>query len=212
MGRRGGRAWLVLDHTDRLAGGDLLQQLMRAREDTGADLALLLIGQASWASGRYLHGTQPELPPGEVAFHAYRPDQLQRVRRVGCGPLIMGLPWQLGQNQRPVQGLACRWQRALCLLGMARVACGAYARLHKCAKLRALNTTFPPLMGPQILEHRRRLAAGDDGELPAFRQFLGAFVPAFCRASNNLLDLQVRGAGDGAWLAGCWCACAERTR
>lgn len=55
----------------------------------------------------------------------------------------------------------------------------------------------------QILEHRRLLAEGEGGDLPAFRQFLGAFVPAFCRASNNMLDLQVR--GSGAWLRRCMC-------
>lgn len=54
----------------------------------------------------------------------------------------------------------------------------------------------------QILEHQRRLAEGEGGDLPAFRQFLGAFVPAFCRASNNLLDLRVRVCGGwGGWGA-----------
>ena len=80
-GRRGGRAWLVLDNAQRLAGGDLLAALMRAREDTGAEVALMLVGSAPWASGRYLHGTAAELPPKEVPFGAYRPDQLQRVGR-----------------------------------------------------------------------------------------------------------------------------------
>ncbi|PRW18369.1 origin recognition complex subunit 5-like [Chlorella sorokiniana] len=119
LGRRGDRAWLVLDNAHRLAGGELLAGLMRAREDAGAEVALLLVGTAPWASGRYLHGTAAELPPKEVAFAAYRPGQLQ-----------------------------------------------------------------------QIVEYRRRLAQVDSGDLPAFKQFLNAFVPAFCRASNNLLDLE----------------------
>lgn len=90
-GRRGSRAWLVLDNVHRLAGGDLLAGLMRAREDTGAELALLLIGNAPWASGRYLHGTTAELPPKEVPFAAYRPDQLQRVgARGGPGQRLVG--------------------------------------------------------------------------------------------------------------------------
>ena len=48
----------------------------------------------------------------------------------------------------------------------------------------------------QILEHQQQQqqwACGvGEGEGPALRQFLTAFVPTFCRASNNLLDLQVR--------------------
>lgn len=55
----------------------------------------------------------------------------------------------------------------------------------------------------QVLEHRRRqeegeVESGKDAAL--YRQFLAAFLPAFCRTSNNLLDAQV-GCG-GAWRAG----------
>ena len=44
---------------------------------------------------------------------------------------------------------------------------------------------------PQIVQQRQVRHAGTAGQLgPAFRQFLDTFVPAFCRASRNLLDLQ----------------------
>lgn len=73
--------WLVLDHADRLAGSELLAGLMRAREDTGADVAVLMLGHVGWGSGRYLRDTSAALPPKEVYFGAYRPEQLQQVGR-----------------------------------------------------------------------------------------------------------------------------------
>ncbi|EFN58433.1 hypothetical protein CHLNCDRAFT_50195 [Chlorella variabilis] len=48
--------------------------------------------------------------------------------------------------------------------------------------------------GAQILERRQRAAGVCEGEAPAYRQFLTAFVPTFCRISNNLLDLQAAAA------------------
>ena len=47
----------------------------------------------------------------------------------------------------------------------------------------------------QILDLRRQrlLGASGAGDAPAFRQFLNTCVPILCRASNNLLDIQVRG-------------------
>lgn len=56
-----------------------------------------------------------------------------------------------------------------------------------------------PLYAPQVLEQRRAAEQGGKagGDALAYRQFLQLFVPAFCRASNNLLDLQVRGLGLG---------------
>lgn len=119
VGRRRGPCWLVLDNVHRIGGTDLLSALMRVREDTGADLALLLIGHAGWGSGRYLRDTATAVPPKETFFPCYMPDQLQK-----------------------------------------------------------------------ILEQQRQLEMGSTGDAPAYAQFLTAFVPAFCRASNNLLNLQ----------------------
>ncbi|KAL4457995.1 hypothetical protein ABPG75_012860 [Micractinium tetrahymenae] len=117
VGQRG-PCWLVLEHADRLAGTDLLSALLRVREDTGAQVAVLLIGRAGWGSGRYLRDTAGALPPQEVHFAAYAPDQLEKI-------------------------MARRW-----------------------------------------------VALHGEGDAHPLRQFLHAFVPSFCRASNNLLDLQ----------------------
>jgi hypothetical protein len=54
------------------------------------------------------------------------------------------------------------------------------------------SLTCPDL--PQILSLRRQrlLGASGAGDAPAFCQFLNTCVPILCRASNNLLDIQVR--------------------
>ena len=75
------------------------------------------------------------------------------------------------------------------------------------------SRTPPPPLPPaalQILEHRRSMQAGGHSsgggggggnDALSYRQFLQQFVPSFCRASNNLLDLQV-GRGWAGWWRG----------
>lgn len=140
-GRRSGRAWLVLDNAHRLAGGELLAGLMRAREDTGAEVALLLVGTAPWASGRYLHGTAAELPPKEVPFPAYRPDQLQRVQW-----------WWAGDS-----GIYLERQRRLTMAGAVQV-------LFDCGQCSAdMHWGRPPSCGASASTPCSRAGAADPG-------------------------------------------------
>ncbi|KAL4853474.1 putative DNA helicase MCM9 [Chlorella vulgaris] len=124
VGRCGDPCWLVLDNAQRLGASELLAALLRMREDTGVQLAVLLVSSGSgWASGRYMRDTVAAPQPAEVCFQAYTPLELQRIVE-HC------------------------WHRQQCKV------------------------------------------TGGGGEAAALTQFLTAFVPTFCRASNNLLDLR----------------------
>lgn len=64
------------------------------------------------------------------------------------------------------------------------------------------------LPAPQIVEHcwhrQQCKVTGGGGEAAALTQFLTAFVPTFCRASNNLLDLRVGARAWSGWrVSGC---------
>lgn len=76
---------LVLDHAHRLAGSEILADLMRVREGTALALVLVLVGREGWAQGMYLQHGLHTLEPKEVHFRSYQPRELQQVGWVGGG-------------------------------------------------------------------------------------------------------------------------------
>lgn len=62
--------------------------------------------------------------------------------------------------------------------------------LFPCLVFRSHHSSLPQILEQQLQQHAAA-SGGCDGQMAAFRQFLGSFLPAFCRASNNLLDLKV---------------------
>jgi origin recognition complex subunit 5 len=75
----GGAAWVVLDRAERLAGGELLAALLRARDATGANVGVVLISALRWDTGAFSCGAHGVPPPLQVAFPAYSPDELATI-------------------------------------------------------------------------------------------------------------------------------------
>ena len=71
--------WLVVDHSERIAGSELLTALLKMRGSSGARLGLVLISSVPWSSGRYLRDTGNVVQPDAVLVPAYRDQQLQKV-------------------------------------------------------------------------------------------------------------------------------------
>ena len=104
----GPAAFVVLDHAERLAGGNLLasllatrqmtgalaprrpprgsvlsrtwQHLQHVRACTGASVNWVLVSEHGWGSGAFMHDTLHLRRPAEVHFPAYQQSQLLNVR------------------------------------------------------------------------------------------------------------------------------------
>ena len=109
--RQASPSWLVVDNAQRIAGGDLLSALMRARDVTGANLGLVLLSSLSWGTGRFLRDTVTALPCADVHFPAYLPDQLTKARRAGGCSVGVGRRGEEGPHS-PVRH---RWPQGLTL-------------------------------------------------------------------------------------------------
>ncbi len=77
-------SWLVVDHSERIAGSELLTALLKMRGSSGVRLGLVLISSVPWSSGRYLRDTGNVVQPDAVLVPAYRDQQLQKVGRVAA--------------------------------------------------------------------------------------------------------------------------------
>ncbi|KAL3154180.1 hypothetical protein ABBQ32_013697 [Trebouxia sp. C0010 RCD-2024] len=78
--------YIVVDHVERLADTDLLAVLLKVKEITGANIALILISSIAWGSCFYERDTLRVVRPAQLLFPAYEEEVLTKILALKCPP------------------------------------------------------------------------------------------------------------------------------